>query len=173
MKHTAFLGLVFFVITSISGCAAIQSHRNLEQPIGLTLSTGVGGTIFRLNKVGDLPNAFGGRDIYGGKTDKGFAEVKLTEIDGTVLTLEVVDISKNATETVMDRYKPFQNRNSMNLNVSASVSLGGKNELKPYITKVDTAKQSYFIIAGIRVTFTDVNEYGVQYTIEDMMAGLK
>ena len=169
-KHTIYLFLIFFIITSVSGCAAIRSHRILEQPSGVTLSTGVGGTIFRLNKVGDLPNAYGGRDIYGGKTDKGFAEVKLIEIDGTVLTLEVVDIAINSTETVMERYKIFENRNSINLNSSTNITLGGEAGARPNITKLDTAKQPYFTTSGVRITFTDVNEYGVQYHITDTIA---
>jgi len=169
-KQTIYLFLTFFILTSVSGCAAIRSHRILEQPSGVTLSTGVGGTIFRLNKVGDLPNAYGGRDIYGGKTDKGFAEVKLIKIDGTVLTLGVVDIAINTTETVMERYKVFENRNSINLNSSTSIALGGETGPRPNITKLDTAKQPYFTIAGVRITFTDVNEYGVQYQITDTMA---
>jgi hypothetical protein len=73
----------------------------------------------------------------------------------------------------MERYKVFQNRNSINLNPSTNVSLGGKAEAEPSITKLDTAKQSYFTIAGVRVTFRDVNEYGVHYNITDMMARLK
>jgi len=116
--------------------------------------------------VGDLPNAYGGRDIWGGKTNRGFAEVKLIGIDGAVLTLEVTDISINSTETVMDRYKPFAD-----VDVSANVTLGGSSVPESRVTKLDTAKQSYLNIAGVRVTFTDVSEYNVQYTITDTMAG--
>lgn len=151
----------------LAGCGTIRTHRNLDQPAHEILSTGVGGTIFRLNKVGDLPNAFGGRDIWGGKTDKGFAEMKLAAIDGPVLTLEVLDVNKNPTETVMDRYKPFQNRNAaVNVDASTSVTIGNEGA-SPYLTKLDTSKQKDITVAGIRVTFTDVQEYSVQFTLED------
>ncbi len=165
----ALLGIALLV----TGCGTIRTHRSLDQPTGAVLSTGVGGTIFRLNKIGDLPNAFGGRDIWGGKTDRGFAEIRLAAIDGTVLSIEVLDVNKNPTETVMDRYKPFQNRNATNVDVSTSVSLGDQSGFRPYLTKLDTAKQREITVAGIRVTFTDVQEYSVQYTIEDTMNGHK
>ena len=164
--NKSILAIMLSFIIIVAGCGAIRSHRIIEQPTGQTLSTGIGGTIYRLNKVGDLPNAYGGRDIWGGKTNRGFAEVKLIGIDGAVLTLEVTDISINSTETVMDRYKPFAD-----VDVSANVTLGGSSVPESRVTKLDTAKQSYLNIAGVRVTFTDVSEYNVQYTITDTMAG--
>ena len=98
--------LVMFALIAVSlsifGCGTIRSHRNLEQPTGSVLTTGVGGTVFRLNKTGDLPNAFGGRDIFSGKIDKGFAEMKLAGIEGTVLVLEIIDVNKHSPETTMD-----------------------------------------------------------------------
>ena len=42
------------------GCGTIRSHRHVEQPFGPKLLSGAGGTLLRLNKLGDLPNAFGG-----------------------------------------------------------------------------------------------------------------
>jgi hypothetical protein len=62
--------IALFVATlAMPACGTIRSHRQVEQPLASDLTTGVGGTFFRLNKVGDLPNAFGGRDIWGGKVD--------------------------------------------------------------------------------------------------------
>ena len=164
--NKSLLAIMLSLTIIVAGCGTIRSHRIIEQPTGQTLSTGIGGTIYRLNKVGDLPNAYGGRDIWGGKTNRGFAEVKLIGIDGAVLTLEVTDISINSTETVMGRYKPFAD-----VDVSANVTLGGSSVPESRVTKLDTAKQSYLNIAGVRVTFTDVSEYNVQYTITDTMAG--
>src|SRR5437879_11224811 len=91
-----------------AACGEIRSHRQLDQPLGSQLTTGIGGTVFRLNKSSDLPNVFGGRDIYGGKVDRGFAEIKLVGIEDQALILDVVDVSRQSSETVMDRYKPFQ-----------------------------------------------------------------
>ena len=56
------------------------------------------------------------------------------------------------------------------MNSSTNITLGGEAGTRANITKLDTAKQPYFTIAGVRITFTDVNEYGVQYHITDTMA---
>ena len=72
--HMITLTISVLINVVLSGCGTIRSHRHLEQPLGTSLTTGIGGTIFRLNKTGDLPNAFGGRDIWGGKIDKGLGK---------------------------------------------------------------------------------------------------
>lgn len=125
--------------------------------------------IFRLNKTGDLPNAFGGRDIWGGKVDKGFAEMKLGGIDGTILMLGITEIDKQSSETVMDRYKPFANRNSaVNVDVNNTINVGNQEIIKPYLVRFDITKQREIVISGIRVTFREVQPYSVQYTLENV-----
>lgn len=152
----------------LAGCSTIRTHREIQQPLESVLTTGVGGTIFRLNKIGDLPNAFGGRDIWGGKVDKGFAQMKLAGIDGDILTLEVLDINRQSSETTMDRYKPFQRNTMMNVDVQNTITIGSQDSQKPYEIMFDTKKQKDIVISGIRVTFIDVQPYSVQYTLEDI-----
>ena len=170
MKAT-FLAISIFIVVSLSasGCGTIRSHRNLEQPTGAVLTTGIGGTVFRLNKTGDLPNAFGGRDIWGGKVDKGSAEMKLAGIDGTVLTLEILEINRQSSETVMDRYKPFANRNAaVSVGVNNTINIGKQEQPRSYVVKFDTARQREIVIGGIRVTFSEVQPYSVQYSLENV-----
>ncbi len=167
--NTLTISVLIIVSLSISGCGTIRSHRNLEQPMGSVLTTGIGGTVFRLNKTGDLPNAFGGRDIWGGKIDKGFAEIKLAGIEGTVLILEIIEVNKHSSETVMDRYKPFQNRNAaVNVDVDNTITIGNQEQPKPYIVRFDTAKQRDIVISGVRVTFSKVQLYSVQYSLDNI-----
>ncbi len=166
------VGLILLTASLFStGCATVRSHRTLLQPSDVTLTAGVGSTLFRLNKTGDLPNAFGGRDIWGGKVDKGYAEMKLLAIDGSVLTLAIVDIDKQSTETVMDRYKPFQNRNAaVAVNVENKVNIGAQPlEAAPSVIKFDTSKQKEIVVGGIRVAFLEVQPYSVQYMLRDVM----
>ena len=154
--------------TILSGCGAIESHRYLEQRTSTVLTTGIGGTIFRLNKTGDLPNAYGGRDIWGGKIDKGFAEIKLAGIEGDVLVLEVTDINKHSSETVMERYKPFQNRNAaINVDTGDTITVVGQDQ-KPHVIRFDTTKQKDIVISGVRVTFSDIQPYSIGYTLENV-----
>lgn len=162
------IALSFIVVMLGLGCGEIRTHRQLEQPVSTTLTTGIGGTLFRLNKVGDLPNAFGGRDIWGGKTDKGFAEMRLAGIEGSTLLLDVVDVNRRSTETVMDRYKPFQRNASINVDVKNTVNMEGEQSQQPFRISLDTGKQRDVVISGIRITFVEVQPYSIRYTIEDV-----
>ncbi|MCZ6678081.1 MAG: hypothetical protein O7E52_12605 [Candidatus Poribacteria bacterium] len=151
-----------------TGCGAIRSHRQLEQPVGVHLTSGIGGTLFRLNKTGDLPNAFGGRDIWGGKIDKGFAEMKLVGIEDQTVVLDILDINRQSSETTMDRYKPFQQSAVVGVDVRQSVNLRSGETSKPYRIRLNTRQQQDIVISGIRVKFIEVQPYSVRYTIEDL-----
>ena len=153
-----------------TGRGAIRTHRQLEQPLGAQLTSGIGGTLFRLNKTGDLPNAFGGRDIWGGKVDKGFAEMKLVGIEDQTVVLNVIDINRQSSETTMDRYKPFQRSAVVGVDVQQSIALGQGETPKPYRIRLDTRPQQDIVISGIRVKFIQVQPYSVRYTIEDLQA---
>ncbi len=161
---------VLVLCCCLVACGVIQNHRQLDQPIRSELTTGIGGTLFRLNKSSDLPNVFGARDIYGGKIDRGFAEIKLVGIEDQTLVLDVVDVNRQSSETVMDRYKPFQQRALMNVDVQQSVGLGSGEGVKPTRVQLDIRKQRDFVLSGIRVVFKDIQPYGVRYTLEDVQA---
>lgn len=172
MKHPAcskFLRCLLVAVLGLTAaCGTIRSHRQVDQPIGPQLTTGVGGTIFRLNKLSDLPNVFGGRDIYGGKVVRGFAEMKLVGIEDQTLILDVIDISRQSSETTMDRYKPFQQRGVVNVDVQQSITVGSAQEPAPTRIRLDTRKQRDIVISGIRVNFVEVQPFGVRYTLEDV-----
>lgn len=155
-------------LTFTAACGAIRSHRQVDQPLGPQLTTGIGGTVFRLNKLSDLPNVYGGRDIYGGKVDRGFAEMKLAGIEDQTLVLDVVDVSRQSSETTMDRYKPFQQRGAVNVDVQQSITLGAAEGPGPTRIRLDTRKQRDIVISGIRVNFLEVQQYSVRYTLEDL-----
>ena len=156
-----------FVIVLLTACGTIRSHRQLEQPLGAQLTSGIGGTLFRLNKIGDLPNAFGGRDIWGGKVDKGFAEVKLVGIEDQTLLLDVIDLNRQSSETTMDRYKPF-NRSAVSVDIQQSMNVAAGEAPRPYRVRLDTSKQQDIVISGIRVKFVSIQPYSVRYTLEDL-----
>ena len=172
MKHSRWRVFLYWSLIAASlftaACGTIRSHRLLEQPLGPQLTTGIGGIVFRLNKQGDLPNAYGGRDIWGGKVDKGFAEMKLVGVENQTIILDVVDISRQSSETVMDRYKLFQQRGVVNVDVQQSVNVGSSAAITPTRIRLDIEKQRDIIISGIRVNFVEVQPYSVRYTLEDL-----
>lgn len=166
-----------FVVTSImvasiaiSGCAAvkqpIQTYHNFEQPLATTLTTGVGGIIFHMSKSADLPNVMGGKDIWGGKVDKGYAEIKLVGIEGSVLVLEIMDTNSQASETALDRnmmYKAYKAYQA----ISDDKKDTKQEQPKSNILRFDTAKQKEIVISGVKVTFLDVQPYSVSYALQD------
>jgi hypothetical protein len=160
--------LLFATILLAIACATIRAHRQLEQPLGSQLTSGIGGTLFRLNKIGDLPNAFGGRDIWGGKVDKGFAEVKLVGIEDRTLLLDIIDVNRQSSETTMDRYKPFNRSAVVSVDVQQSTNVGPGETPKPNRVRLDTNKQQDIVISGIRIKFVDIQPYSLGYTLEDL-----
>jgi len=159
------LSMLIIGVLILSGCVRSQL-KSVEQPINTPLSTGIGGTIFRLNKTGDLPNAFGGRDVFGGKVDKGYAELKLVGISGNVLTLESTDVSKTSTESTMTRYA---DNALVSASVQNNIQIGSNSGGQRF--DFDLGKQKEFVLAGVKVTFIKATAYSVDYTIQDLQKG--
>lgn len=143
-------------------CATIHNYRTLEQPQNQMLTVSIGGTIFRLNKSSDLPNAFGKADLYGGKVDRGYAELKYVGLNERgELILQTTDISFSSSETTMDRYRP-----GPKVNMQQSINIG-KNSPESTTFLFDPKKQNDLVIAGVRVTFVNIQSYSVSYRLAD------
>lgn len=164
MKGKFLLPLIAATI-AFAGCGTIREHRALVQPQNQKLTASVGSTLFRLNKRGDLPNAYGGRDIYGGKVDKGYAEVKLRAVrDSAVVELVVFDVSRDSSETTMDRYRPLAR-----IDVSQTVNVGGGGSGGIPVT-LDTRSEREFVVSDVKITFLEVRQTSVTYTISDLQS---
>ena len=159
MKNIRFLFIVFL----LASCATIQNYRNLDQQSGQPLTVSVGGTIFRLSRTSDLPNVAGKADLFGGKIDRGFAELKFYGVNdkGEVL-LSVAEINKTSSDTTMDRYGG-RAMVQVQTNVAVATSAGDVGTRFSF----DTKKQKELVIAGIRVIFLDLQPYSVTYRLED------
>lgn len=154
-----YLTLVFAML--VAGCASIETYRTLDQPVGQQLTTSVGGTIFRLNRSSDLPNAFGRADLYGGKVDRGFAELKFLGLNNEgKLRLWVADVNASSSETTMDRYRP-----GIQVETNVVVSSGSTDSGVEFT--FDPTVQRDLVIAGVRVVFLDIQPYSVIYRIEN------
>ncbi len=141
--------------------ATIQNYRTLDQPVTQVLTASVGGTIFRLDRSSDLPNAFGRADIFGGKVDRGYAELKFHGLNekGEVV-LSATDIHRSSTDTTMDRYG-YRPR----VEVQQTVALGTLADGTRFA--FDPRKQKELVISGVRVIFVDIKAYSVSYRLED------
>lgn len=153
---------ILFVLLFI-GCATIKTYRILEQPQGKILTASIGSTIFRLNKSSDLPNVFGKADLYGGKVNKGYSELKLKGISNKgILLLQITDLNLTSTETTMDRYGP-----APRVNVESEISIGSSTPLDYTVFEFDLNKEKELVIARVKVTFIDTKTYSVTYVLED------
>ncbi len=162
MKRLIYL---FIVMIALSGCATIQSHNRLEQPEGKILTASIGSTIFRMNKSSDLPNVFGKADLYGGKVDKGYTELKFKGVkENGNLILQIADINNASTETTMDRYKPFD-RNKISVSANNTINIGENTAPDQTIFEFDPKKEKTLTIGGVNVEFVEVTTYSVHYKL--------
>lgn len=149
----------FVLLIFASSCATVSSHNILSQPENQRLTASIGSVLFSLSKQSDLPNAFGGKDIYGGKVDKGFTELRLKAINGSVLTLELSDLNKQSNETTMDRYgaKPLA---QVNNNISFASQTPNKTQFE-----FDLRKEKSLSSNSIKITFLKATSYSVEYQL--------
>ena len=118
--------------------------------------------------MSDLPNAYGGRDIYGGKIDRGFAEIRLVGIEDQTIALDVVDINRQSSETTMDRYRHLINPGVVSVDVRQTTTIGPGQGETPVRIRLDTRRQRDIVISGVKVNVLDVQPYSLRYTLQDV-----
>jgi hypothetical protein len=155
--------LIFLCLAlNLVACTTITMQSQLDQQTATRLQASIGSTIFRLNRISDLPNAFGKADLYGGKVDRGYAEVKFLGVnERNELILSVTDINRSSTETTMDRYTP-----AARMQIQNTLTIGG-GATPDTTTKFlfDPKKESELSIAGVKVQFIEVKPYSVTYIL--------
>jgi len=171
MKPLSLTAILALLVVLTSGCAKnehlrqpIREYRVVVQPVGTELTASIGSSLFRLNKLSDLPNAYGGRDIYEGKVDRGYAEVKLVGIrDAQFIEIVAYDLNRNSDETTMDRYAAFGS------GISQSIEIGGSSKADGISVTIDTSQESEYVLSGIRIKFLEVRPSSVVYIVEDTL----
>jgi len=161
-----------------AGCGTIRNYEQLSQPTGKDLETYVGGSIFKVSRSRDLPNAFGRADIYGGKIFAGYTELRYQGLadDGRVV-LRVTEVETHSTETAMSRYGQssgsFHGHSDGSGNVYGNVAVyhppqGSTEVLPPNTTQValDAAKEKELVLAGVRVTFIEFTPIKLRYRLQ-------
>lgn len=95
----------FIAIVLLPGCASIQYNERIVQPVYSQLKTKIGGVVLRVERTSDLPNIFGKADIWGGKTDKGFIELRYQGMtqEGKLI-FNYTNIKYHSNETTISRY---------------------------------------------------------------------
>jgi hypothetical protein len=86
------------------GCAAIEHTSYIEQPVGQVRIAGIGDVVLRVNKQRNLENISGKADIFGRKTNEGFAELRFAGLENSgEIVLYRKDVQIISNETTMSR----------------------------------------------------------------------
>ena len=146
----------------------IRSYLNLNQTLDKELYASVGSVIFRLDRTSDLPNAFGGADIYGGKIDGGYSEVRLIGGGAELLIFESVDIFKSSMENTLQRYGDLdQGTNNTTVNIKNSdISKQGPEPVSRTI-ELNLDITSIIAISGHLIKITDFDGVNLRYIISE------
>src|SRR5438552_16338142 len=107
-KGRRYLPLGAMILSLIGGnpaCSTIRTYEVVQQPAEVPLQTYLNGQVFKVMRTSDLANAFGKADLFGGKVDRGFTELRYLgrAADGR-LRLRITDIETTSNETTMTRY---------------------------------------------------------------------
>lgn len=94
------------LVTAFAGCGAtIQTYEQVGQDTGRELSTHVGGQVLKIHRTSDLPNAFGKANVFGGKVNRGYTELRYQGLapDGRIV-FRVMEVETESAETPISRY---------------------------------------------------------------------
>ncbi len=168
---------VLFLVAILAGCgSAIQTRESLLQETGRSLSTHVGGQVLKVQRESDLPNAFGKADVFGGKVNRGFIELRYQGLaqDGR-LAFRVTEIETESNETTMSRYGASTstlNAQRVGNNVYGTVSTysaprGITDTLPPNTTQffVDPAKTKEFTVGAVKIQILSADETSLSYRL--------
>lgn len=169
--------VVLTLVIALAGCGAtIQTYDRLSQETGRELSTHVGGQVLRVQRTQDLPNAFGKADVFGGKVNRGYTELRYQGIrpDGR-LVFRITEVETESTETTMSRYggsTSTLNAQRVGDNVYGTVTTydaprGSTERLPPNTTEfaLDLKKTMEFTIGGIKVLVINASETSLAYQL--------
>ena len=177
------LVLVFCFV--ISNCAQIQRYEDVSKSLGTQQTVSLGSELYRINKTRDLPNVFGKADIYGGKVNEGYSELRFMGVtpEGNII-FQLTDIDIESNETVFTRYGA--SRSTINSNTAANASVYGNTAYgsaqtnatmshyeKPEATITQLSPNTVQFVfdpadkqiklEGISVEIIEVNKYSVTY----------
>ena len=174
----------------LSSCGAtIQTHESYSAPLGIEQTTSIGSELYRVTKQSDLPNAFGKADIFGGKVDAGYTELRfmgLTEEGAIIFRLTDIDIESN--ETTMSRYG--SSSTTVNSNTTANATVVGNSaygsastnttirhherpeatvtQLPPNTVEfVFNPSEKFLSLSGVTIEIIRVTNYSIDYVLHN------
>lgn len=152
MLLIAIWALFLFAVTAKLTHAETITEPRLEQKTGVVLTKTIGSIIFRITKQRPLPNAFGGRDIFGGKIDEGFFEIRYLGASAGQPKFRITDVHKSSTEGTLTRYR----RSLVNIQMGAADSSGDVLDFKYDMRDGDTLEFEDHTLTILKVTNSQI-----------------
>ncbi|WBV23821.1 hypothetical protein [Pantoea piersonii] len=82
-----------------------KDYESLKQPTNTFLKVYVGDKVFKVDRFFNLSNAFGHADVFGGKVDRSFSELRYLRIQQNgYLGFSVVETEPRSKELTMSYY---------------------------------------------------------------------
>lgn len=183
MRHLTIIPLLSLVALLVS-CETIQTYSAIDQPIGKVLYADIGGVVLKLRKSRDLPNIFGKADVYGGKVDEGFKELRFigASSDG-IIRFRLVDVDVMSNEDVFTRYmgnkttietqttfNPYANTANTYGTISNSEREANRKVLPPNVTEFSHNYKTNpeLILMGKRISILDANPANIKYSLSEI-----
>ncbi len=178
MRQLLLCAILFSFICS---CATVKEHHVVKQRAGVQLETGVGGVILKIDRTKDLPNVFNRKDVWGGKVDLGFTEIRyigLTKKGNVVL--QRIDKERRSDESVFTRYgvRPGSNgQATANAGVGGSataINVSSNEPIKPNIQQlpprvlkivIDLKEERELLVGKTVITFLEADKYKITYVL--------
>tara|TARA_R110002049_G_scaffold229987_1_gene402131 strand:+ start:8544 stop:9050 length:507 start_codon:yes stop_codon:yes gene_type:complete len=156
--------------------------EKLVQKRGTVLKTHIGGVIFKVKRTSPLPNAFGKRDIFGRKVDRGFFELRFLGLDDNGKGMfRITDIETTSNETTMSRtpityttgntratYNPYTNTATASGSAISFGSPQGSTEVLPPNTtefQLDPSLVSDLEFGEVKLTIQDISPVSISYVL--------
>lgn len=182
--RSAFVIMFFLAIT---GCAEIKQHEQVSKSLDLLQTTSIGSELYLISKTRDLPNAFGKADVWGGKVNEGYSELRFIGLtnDGEII-FQFTDIDIQSNENVFTRYGVSRSVATTNTTANASVygnTASGSAQSNTVISHYEKPKATVtqlpantvqFLfkpsdkilnLEGISIEIVNVNSYSIQYIL--------
>lgn len=180
---------IIFLITSfiLMGCAEIKHYESFSVPLDTPQSASLGTELYRISKTRDLPNVFGKADIYGGKVNEGYSELRFMGVaeSGSII-FQLTDIDIESNETVFTRYGVSTSIVSSNTTAISSVygnaayvsaktneTISNYERPEAAITQLPTNTVQFIFdpnerkleINGVVVEIIEVKDYSIKYVL--------
>ena len=171
----------------LASCAQIESYEEINVQVGKLTRISIGEELFRIRKSRDLPNVFGRADVYGGKIDEGFSELRFLGLNESgEIVFRYTDIDIESNETVFTRYGGRRANvhtmstgnatlvgNSVYGNSSSTTTVTMSEPPKPTITQLPPGavefafdpEEGVLEIADYSVEILEVQAYGLVFRL--------